>query len=310
MAVESVARGINHRVLHSSRLPYLALSLYRDWQRFNRVQRELTAGGSVSPFSFEGLRERKTSATLFVLGSGASVNAIDQAQWDYIRQHDSVGFNFWLVHPFVPTYFFWEMPGEEVRRGIFAELLERKQQAYRDTPIVVKRVWPNMIPAVKQIVQSTPALEHLNVVSLDLPPKSNYSRTEIARSIRQLQRYAVVDLLLKRSMLLHRRGTLSELITFACGLDYKRVVLCGVDLLATDYFFDIEVYKWEGEPLPIPPKLPQTVHSTIDPSKADLPVDEVLYLLRDELLAPREMTLELLSEASRLYPALGVAEIA
>ena len=51
----------------------------------------------------------KRSDTLFVLGSGPSINRIPQERWRAIAAHDSVGFNFWPYHPFVPTFYLWKV---------------------------------------------------------------------------------------------------------------------------------------------------------------------------------------------------------
>src|SRR5271155_5733125 len=50
----------------------------------------------------------KRSDTLFILASGSSINKISPARWDMIAQHDSIGFNFWPIHPFVPNMYFVE----------------------------------------------------------------------------------------------------------------------------------------------------------------------------------------------------------
>src|SRR5205085_6794487 len=68
------------------------------------------------------LSQLKTSDTLFILGSGPSINAISPDRWEAIARSDSIGFNFWLYHPFVPKiYFFestspWQGSGEQASR--------------------------------------------------------------------------------------------------------------------------------------------------------------------------------------------------
>lgn len=44
------------------------------------------------------LRSAKTSDTVFVLGSGSSVNNISDRKWEAVSRHDSIALNFWLVH--------------------------------------------------------------------------------------------------------------------------------------------------------------------------------------------------------------------
>ena len=51
------------------------------------------------------LSSYKQSDTLFILGSGGSIATCSDKQWETIGKHDSIGFNFWLLHEFVPTYF-------------------------------------------------------------------------------------------------------------------------------------------------------------------------------------------------------------
>ena len=46
--------------------------------------------------------------TVFILGSGAIITELSPSQWELIRAHDSIGFNNWTMHPFVPTFYFFE----------------------------------------------------------------------------------------------------------------------------------------------------------------------------------------------------------
>src|SRR5271157_4008789 len=50
----------------------------------------------------------RTSDTVFVLGSGWSINEVPAERWDVMGRHDTIGFNFWPVHPFVPRIFVFE----------------------------------------------------------------------------------------------------------------------------------------------------------------------------------------------------------
>ena len=39
--------------------------------------------------------KHKTSDTIFILGSGPSINLITDDQWDHISSCNSIGFNYW-----------------------------------------------------------------------------------------------------------------------------------------------------------------------------------------------------------------------
>src|SRR5687767_720284 len=53
-------------------------------------------------FLTEGeLRATRKSDTLFVFGSGASLNAVSASQWQEIGRHDTLGFNWFVRQEFV-----------------------------------------------------------------------------------------------------------------------------------------------------------------------------------------------------------------
>ena len=56
----------------------------------------------------DDFKKRKTSDTLFVLGSGPSINDLTADDWATIGTHNSVGFNWWMVHDFVPSFYLFQ----------------------------------------------------------------------------------------------------------------------------------------------------------------------------------------------------------
>ena len=64
----------------------------------------------------------RASDTLFALGSAWSINDIADERWRIIGRHDSVGINFWPVHPFVPRFFHFE----NMSHGEQPEMYERR----------------------------------------------------------------------------------------------------------------------------------------------------------------------------------------
>lgn len=43
--------------------------------------------------------------TIFILGSGSSVDDLTAKQWDFISQNMSIGINFWTTHTFTPNFY-------------------------------------------------------------------------------------------------------------------------------------------------------------------------------------------------------------
>src|ERR1039458_7387443 len=82
------------------------------------------------------LSQIKTSDTVFVLGSGASINEILDRRWEVIGRHDTIALNFWPVHPFVPRIYLFEnvdrAEGYETMFDVLQQLLCRRAVDYRN----------------------------------------------------------------------------------------------------------------------------------------------------------------------------------
>lgn len=129
---------------YQNHLRYLRLffSSLKQTGRFPSTPREIT--------------RLRTSEKLFILGSGLSINEI--VDWAHIAAHDSVGFNFWLIHDFVPDFYFIETPGvdkvqspEETSAGeittggpgrlgreTMKRLIAHRAEDYRETRLFLK----------------------------------------------------------------------------------------------------------------------------------------------------------------------------
>lgn len=91
-----------------------------------------TSAGIGTRYSPE-LLSKRNSDTLFILGSGPSIADINAQQWQSIRTHDTIGFNWWLCHPFVPTFFMFQGVGARM-----LDLLSHEKERYRKTTFLVR----------------------------------------------------------------------------------------------------------------------------------------------------------------------------
>ena len=72
---------------------------------------------------------KKKSDTVFILGSGESINDLTKPDWDYIKEHNIIGLNYSFVHPIIPDYHLMEMiPLKEMQEFFCHNTKER----YRD----------------------------------------------------------------------------------------------------------------------------------------------------------------------------------
>jgi hypothetical protein len=90
--------------------------------------RKLIAKNGLQALSKLDVSQYKTSDTLYILGSGISIMDLNQEQWNVISSHDSIGFNSWMHHPFVPTYYCMETPMKNEHFDLNIAALNRKKK--------------------------------------------------------------------------------------------------------------------------------------------------------------------------------------
>jgi hypothetical protein len=239
----------------------------------------------------------RKSDTLFILGSGDSINMIDDTQWDEISKHDSVGFNFWLLHKFVPSFYVFEESLDKERNFIFYKNLYVKKDDYKNTPFIVKDIEykgisTELIPSnlrnniylsTEMVIQNTDSkyLEYFFIKGINFIKSKNKKKLRV---------------LLKKS------GSLSYLLFLGEALGYKKIVLCGIDLNNSKYFYDR--YNIENLTIPINYKNKDYIHPTNERTKTNTPMSEVVLLINDLLLKREGVKLYVGNKISALYPSL------
>lgn len=63
----------------------------------------------------------RTSDTLFILWSAPSINDLSSRQWTVIGRHDSIGFNSWALHDFVPNFYFAQHFPDQVTERLLSD---------------------------------------------------------------------------------------------------------------------------------------------------------------------------------------------
>lgn len=273
---------------------------FRSYRKLNAVVREL----GLPPLDPNPLRLRKSSDTLFILGSGASVLAYTSEEWQTVSAHDSLGFNYWILHPFVPTYYIFELTKHEwdlecITRNLVARtdflsksclLLKDAERFDRDT----------ITSAIKTLPSSIGPL-HLTW-DAEIPAGTIPELTRALISLNRLGCFSGSGYW----AIPRNRATLFLAVNLAVRAGYKSIVLCGVDLNNTNYFFRSPGY---GKPsgLCIPPEYQAgTVHKTNDPRHGEITISALLDLFDRIVLQPRGITLSVARKTSALYPRFEV----
>jgi len=171
------------------------------------------------------LIQSKKSDTVYIFGSGYSINNITTEEWRQFEKHDTISFNWFLYQKFVridyhiikeitPSITAFEM---NPKLKEYSELLSTNP-FYTGAIILIQKGW-------KAIASNS--LIGLNLVSSDL----NYFRYKIC------SRNRLVNPSFSLSKGLVHYGTLAMCINFAIVMGWKKIVLVGVDLYDRRYFW-------------------------------------------------------------------------
>jgi hypothetical protein len=245
------------------------------------------------------LEKYKTSDTLFVLGSGKSIADYNEAQFKEIGKHDSIGFNFWLLHPFVPTFYTAECKPDSNRSDDLWKNLEVRSDDYREVPVIFKY----SKAFVKQCIHLPEKLTSVYLASHFAIP--GMSVAAFRKWLTLLDSIGCFSPQGANGIIMFRQASLSWLITFAMQLGYTKIIFCGVDLNTPKYFFDEDQKFIQERGLTIPdPEFEGAVHPTNDAAKcrAGTSITEILKITDDVLLKNKEITLYTGAASSALYP--------
>ncbi len=184
----------------------------------------LTESNRIKRLKSLDIKKYKTSDTLFILGSGSSINELGKDEWKIIKNHDSFGINFWLIHEHIPTYYMFEAGKYSDRFNTFTELLKIKADKYENVPFILKHI-------------------HIDNDNLDLSKLPKKLRKNLftgyefkfpgsleSRLNESIKLTNYFNLHLINNILFFKRASISQALSFAFKMKYKNIVLCGVDL--------------------------------------------------------------------------------
>lgn len=281
--------------------------IIEEWDaRYNKMIREARKK-DYSIASKDNMLKYKKSNRLYILGSGLSINDIDDYQWETIAKHDSFAFNWFLAHPFVPTFYHMEFLPQDTE--IFKECYLTKGEEFKKIPIILnmRHLFQRFKP------KSFDYIENLYVSA----PRVFNQATE--KNLKEIFKYYYFNRdYVNDNFLIHYRASLMIAISFGILMDYEEIILAGIDLNNNDYFFfdqfkyddkiaiKVREHKKEAVQKHLQ-KSSSPLHRTVDPSKSKkLPLDLLILLVNEYILRPKGISLFLMSHKSRLYPHISL----
>jgi hypothetical protein len=314
-----IRRPIEKQTIERTRfeIPYYVRKHNKRAKRITNFVSDKGIGQNINEID---LIKYKSSDTVFILGSGSSITQISDDKWDHIDQHDSIGLNRWPIHEFIPTYHVFETrmdPEYEDFTQTYWKLLDRRQKEYSQIPIILKGLSslyrklslediPNWL--IGKLILSCDSSYH-NILTPASPSGRNETLLQYLYNRGQFQPG-------KMNVLYRKRGSISYLIHLALYLGYNKIVLCGVDMVDSAYFFDEnnEYYKKKNIPIPRTPTAEYDNHDDSEPHKTNdlsagkLTLEKIIYSLNDLILESYNVDLYVENTKSALYPRLPVYE--
>jgi hypothetical protein len=247
----------------------------------------------------------KTSDTVFILGSGWSINEISDHRWDVIGHHDTIGFNFWPVHPFVPRIFVFENLCTSIQQDLYRAFLttiQRRAQDYRHTVKIATEPHPR---SERQLLHELPPQFRENLYLGYTAPVTARSEEELEAGIGFLRSQGVFEPGDRLEWLFKYGGSVIAMLSVAVRMNYRRIVLCGIDLGRQDYFYqDRQRYPasadWEFAPR-------KDVHLTARRLRWMVPAQQVIQAFKRVVLDPAGIDIFVENRSSTLFPAIAEA---
>jgi len=248
----------------------------------------------------------KRSDTLFILASGSSINQISLARWDAIARHDSIGFNFWPVHRFVPNMYFVETIDQNHPFNMFEPLCRITRKRSRDYEAVTK--------VVTELRYSYPSGRFAGLEELPGPwytlrtfPVAASTEAEFERGLHYLSSKGLFDPADRFNVVFKQASTLSSLIALAIRMQYRAIVLCGVDLNHSEYFYQDAALYPETASLEFTPRYQP--HATNSPMPWRITIASVIFEMKRQFLDPAGIRLYVENRSSALWPKIPEAPL-
>jgi hypothetical protein len=252
----------------------------------------------------DGIRKRKRSDTIFIFGSGYSLNNLTADEWAIIENNDTMGFSYFVLQKYVRMDFhlirelgLTSHDNNKRRyewRGVFGAYgkILRANSRYKDTVFVVQGGWPayagNRFVGGGFLPPGAKLFRYRNGRRGHYPPARSFSEG-----------------------LTHGPATVTDCVNFASVVGWRRIVLCGIDLYDRRYFWQAP----GGEFFSIPGLTDQGggeysgEGDVASEHRTSEPMLKWASLWKSELAA-RGVALEVLNPKSRLASVLPVHRLA
>ena len=216
-----------HLLLQGAQIRDLGPGGYVRWHKglFDAWRRERKNRKAYRVLSEAELKASRKSDTVFIFGSGYSLNDISSEEWRQFEKHDTLGLSGFIYQKWVRVDYHLIRGWVEAKAGAlnwrahsedFANVLNSNAH-FKDTILVLQGEY---------LAQFCNTLIGYRLIR----PATRIFRYSTARGAQAATRCL-------KDGLCHTVGTLSDAVNFAYCLGWKNIVLVGVDLYDSRYFW-------------------------------------------------------------------------
>lgn len=200
--------------------------------------------------SLSNFQKQKKSDTVFLLGSGPSINKLNKADWDQIKLKDSWGFNYWFCHDHVPDCFFAqshlkspEGPEFDLNMDILmTQMLTDKVSEYKKVRFYLRGDNVNKYTFHESKFGKTILSNDLNCFFMSELVVSSTINIKPEYILKKLCDFGFFSMYDDNTPVPKLGNTITELISLALISGYKKIILCGVDMNDESHFYDTDYY--------------------------------------------------------------------
>jgi spore coat polysaccharide biosynthesis protein SpsF len=197
------------------------------WMRWNQMLtdawlRDRLAARRYRTVTAEQVLAARKSDTVFIFGSGASLNELSAEAWQHFRAHDVFGFNAFYRQQWIPVDL------QLLRVGIYGSLrwkpyAEEVSGFLKDNPLFSSTIFVLQGEYLGHFCNQLTGYGYLPAGARVFRYRTARGEGPPARRISEGIR--------------HSTGTLADAVNVAYCLGWKRIVLVGVDLYDSRYFY-------------------------------------------------------------------------
>lgn len=190
-------------------------------------------------FKIFNLKVENKNDKIFILGSGNSINKLLKSEWDEIKSSTSIGINYFILNDFVPDIIQLELQSDSsAHLNNLKNIFNKRENDLKNTLILIKSNYFSIkeVESRKFFLKNIPESLKKNIrFSIDFPIVGK-NKNQFLKSLKILNFFGIFNSN-TLSVSPHVRASLGYSVVLASRLKFKKIILVGVDLKNTKYFF-------------------------------------------------------------------------